>query len=176
MHRFSLIFPILLALSFSACDNRSGVTKKTPSEDICIAKKRTAANTKELQKELKQIQKELEHPCTVQCCQLYVEKVINEGSDVLGLPAGSMAKGYATPEDARKIAAYVMTLSGRKPMHPEYIKEGNLYFNGNCGGCHGNDGKGLGGTHPNLTLKELKGVKIRKKMRIEALKKMLKTG
>jgi len=179
MPRFPLplLFMLMLsALFFSACEDKTDLSKKSVPEDICIAKTTTAANTEELEKELKQLQKELEHPCTVQCCQLYVEKVINEGSDVLGMPAGSMAKGYATPEDAKKIAAYVMTLSGRKPMHPEYIQEGNLYFNGNCGGCHGNDGKGLGGTHPNLTLKELKGVKIRKKMRIEALKKMLKTG
>ena len=87
-----------------------------------------------------------------------------------------MAAGYATPEDAEKIAAYVVTLSGKTPTHPEYVKEGNLYFNGNCGVCHGNDGKGLNGAYPDLTLPMLKGAKIRKetvKRKIEALRNKL---
>ena len=32
----------------------------------------------------------------------------------------------------------------------------------NCGGCHGNDGKGLGGAFPDLTLKRYVGLEKRK--------------
>lgn len=92
----------------------------------------------------------------------YIETVINEGSDVLNLSVGNMAAGYTDPSDASKIAAYVMTLSGREPGHPEYVREGSLYYAGNCSGCHGTDGKGDGGKYPDLTLRILKGVQLKK--------------
>ena len=165
----SLVFIIIL---LSGCDKKSEI----PVAEVCVAEtsKKTSLNLKEIKKELQQLQDEFAYPCSVTCCELYIETVINEGSDVLKMPSGLMAEGYAIPEDAKKIASYVMTLSGREPTHPELLTEGNLYFNGNCGGCHGNDGKGLSGAYPDLTLKEFKGVKIHKKMRIETLKKMLK--
>jgi len=169
----ALFLSVTALLLFSGCDKKSdpAVAK------VCVAetKKKTSLRPDEIKQELHQLQNEMGSPCSVACCELYVETVINEGSDVLHMPSGSMAGEYATPEDAKIIAAYVMTLSGRKPTHPEYIQEGNLYFNGNCGGCHGDDGKGLNGAYPNLTLKELKGVKIHKKMRIKTLQEMLKS-
>ncbi len=165
-------FTLATLLFFLGCENKSIPAEST----VCVSEteKITSLNLDEIKKELASLQNEMDHPCSVACCELYVETVINEGSDILHMPSGSMAEGYATPEDAKIIATYVMTLSGREPSHPEYIQEGNLYYNGNCGGCHGDDGKGLGGAYPNLTLKELKGVKIHKKMRIRMLQEMLK--
>jgi len=115
-----------------------------------------------MRKELTRLQHQYDACGTVACCESYVEKVVREGSAVLDLPAGVMDAGYASPRDARKIAAYVMTLSGKTPTHPDYVIEGNLYFNGNCGGCHGDDGKGLNGAYPDLTLPLLKGAKLLK--------------
>ncbi|WP_345984808.1 c-type cytochrome [Sulfurimonas sp. HSL-1656] len=92
----------------------------------------------------------------------YVVDVINQGSDVLGLPAGSMAAGFSDPSDAQIIAAYVVSIAGKSPVNPEYIQEGSLYYAGNCSGCHGSDGKGMGGAYPDLTLPMLEGIKLKK--------------
>ncbi|MBN2897118.1 MAG: hypothetical protein JXK05_14640 [Campylobacterales bacterium] len=105
------------------------------------------------------LQARLDSIGSVACCERYIQKVIREGSDVLKLPAGPMAAGYADAASAEKIAAYVITLSGRSPSHPEYVREGNLYYDGNCGGCHGDDGKGLGGAYPDVTLRLFEGMK-----------------
>jgi len=118
------------------------------------------------------LQRQYEQMESVAFSERYIATVINEGSDVLNLPAGNMAAGYADPSDASKIAAYLITLSGRTPTHPEYVQEGNLYYAGNCSGCHGTDGKGHGGKYPDLTLRMMKGVQLKKaalKRRIEAL-------
>jgi hypothetical protein len=152
---------VIFAVLFSGC-NREGKKQVTAA---CIEENRLDMNScshRDLQAELVKLQRQYDECGTVQCCEYYVEKVINEGLDVLHLPAGLMASGYATPKDAKKIAAYVMTLSGKVPTHPEYVQDGNLYFNGNCGGCHGNDGKGLNGTYPDLTLSLLKGAGVLK--------------
>ena len=79
-----------------------------------------------------------------------------------GLPAGSMAAGFSDPSDAQKIAAYVVSIAGKSPVNPEYIQEGSLYYAGNCSGCHGSDGKGMGGAYPDLTLPMLEGIKLKK--------------
>ena len=52
----------------------------------------------------------------------------------------------------------VMELSGTKAPHP-YPKEAEMFFSSVCAGCHGNDGKGLGGSYPDLTRKKLLGLK-----------------
>lgn len=104
------------------------------------------------------LQARLDSIGSVPCCERYIQKVITEGSDRIKLPAGPMAAGYADAADAQKIAAYVITLSGRTPTHSEWVQEGNLYYDGNCGGCHGDDGKGLGGAYPDLTLPLFEGM------------------
>ncbi len=157
------LYPLLLIsllLLFSACEK-----KRVPVTASCldIHKSRSDDHSHTAQKkELTSLQHQYDECGTVKCCELYIENVIAEGSAVLGLPAGVMDGGYATPKDAKKIAAYVMTLSGKSPSHPNYVEDGNLYYNGNCGGCHGDDGKGLGGTYPDLTLPLLKGAGLLK--------------
>jgi mono/diheme cytochrome c family protein len=37
-------------------------------------------------------------------------------------------------------------------------KKAALFFTSNCGGCHGNDGKGMNGAFPDLTLNPLLGI------------------
>lgn len=131
-----------------------------------------SAFSEEKTDELSVLQRQYEQMESVAFSERYIATVINEGSDVLNLPAGNMAAGYADPSDASKIAAYLITLSGRTPTHPEYVQEGNLYYAGNCSGCHGTDGKGHGGKYPDLTLRMMKGVQLKKaalKRRIEAL-------
>ncbi|WP_457599467.1 c-type cytochrome [Hydrogenimonas sp.] len=92
----------------------------------------------------------------------YVENVINRGSaQRLGFAYGDMQAGFADEAAAPKIAAYVVSLSGRTPTHPEWIAQGRTFYVSNCGGCHGEDGKGIHGTFPDLTRDPLLGIERR---------------
>ena len=89
----------------------------------------------------------------------YITHIIIHGSQQrLGFKYGDMPAGMADTDAAPKIAAYVATLSGRKPSHPEWAREGRLFYISNCGGCHGEDGKGIRGTFPDLTRDPLLGI------------------
>jgi len=66
--------------------------------------------------------------------------VIKNGSDQLKYPMGAMPGGMAQGADAEAIAAYVA--GGMKGEQPASF--------GVCAGCHGADGKGNGGTAPNI--------------------------
>ncbi|MEA3373755.1 MAG: hypothetical protein U9Q62_08715 [Campylobacterota bacterium] len=171
MNTFSplkLIFLLIIAMiSFSGCEQKE---KSTP--EVSCAPDLKVVTEKSSKEELTEIKRQLSQAGTVQCCEEYIVRVILEGSDILKMPAGRMAEGYAHKGDAEKIAAYVITLSNRKPTHPEYVGEGNLYYDGNCAGCHGTDGKGLGGSHPDLTLNPFKGAVLRKKALLQKLKKL----
>ncbi len=87
----------------------------------------------------------------------YILHVINHGSHQLGFPGGEMEGGYVSPDEAPKIACYVMELGGHRCPHP-YPKDAAMYFTSVCGGCHGNDGKGLHGSYPDLTRPRLLGI------------------
>lgn len=152
-----LVGATLAMLSGCEKNENAQLCRQTPQEAAAEPFDRQKA-----QAELAELKRQYREAGTSKCCQRYVEKVINEGSNVLNMPSGAMDAGYASKEDAKKIAAYVVTLSGKKSLYPEYLQEGNMLYNGNCGGCHGNDGKGLGGSHPDLTLPLLKGAKIQK--------------
>ena len=90
----------------------------------------------------------------------YIIKVINHGSTGLGFKGGVMEGGFAKPEDAEKIACYTMTLSGRKCSTP-YAEDAPMFYTSICGGCHGNEGKGLGGSYPDLTKAKMLGIEAR---------------
>jgi len=66
--------------------------------------------------------------------------VINNGQDKLGYAMGAMPAGMATGADAKEIAAYVA--GGMKGAKPASFAA--------CSSCHGEDGKGQGGTAPSL--------------------------
>ena len=90
----------------------------------------------------------------------YIISVINNGSSGLGFKGGVMEGGFVSKEDAPMVACYVLELSGKKC--PEgYPENAAMFFTSVCGGCHGNDGKGLGGTYPDLTRKTMLGIEKR---------------
>jgi hypothetical protein len=101
----------------------------------------------------------------------YIVDVIDYGSDTLGFRGGVMEGGYVGHEDAEKIACYVLELSGRKCPHA-YPEDAAMFYTSVCGGCHGNDGKGLGGNYPDLTRKKLLGIKRREVFLRERLQKL----
>ncbi|BCD60608.1 MULTISPECIES: c-type cytochrome [unclassified Nitratiruptor] len=99
-------------------------------------------------------------PNCTSCFEKYIEKVINEGSNIFHYPSGPMPGGTVSAEDAKKIAAFLATLQGFKPSHPEWVQEGKYLFYGNCIGCHSNGGKGQKGYFPDLTRKPLLGIEM----------------
>ncbi len=91
----------------------------------------------------------------------YIMDVINQGSTQLHFKKNEvMEGGYAPQEDIEKIACYVMTLSGRKCKQP-YPADAIGFYTSICGGCHGDDGKGIHGAYPDLTKNPLLGIKRR---------------
>ena len=80
------------------------------------------------------------HDFTARISKEQVLAVIKNGSDQLGYAMGAMPAGMAQGADAETIAAYVA--GGLKGEAPAAF--------GVCAGCHGADGKGNGGTAPNL--------------------------
>ena len=109
------------------------------------------------QRQTHQLQEELSLLSTPEYTLRYIEGVIARGSNTLGFKGGVMEGGLAGGEDAKKIACYVLELSGRKCPHP-YPQDAAMFFTSLCGGCHGNDGRGLGGNYPDLTRKKLLGI------------------
>ena len=80
------------------------------------------------------------HDFSARISKKQVLAVIANGSDQLKYPMGAMPGGMAQGADAEAIAAYVA--GGMKGEQPASF--------GVCAGCHGADGKGNGGTAPNL--------------------------
>ena len=74
-----------------------------------------------------------------------------------------MQGGFAYKSDAKDIARFVVTLSNQKSSDNKRAKKAEIFFSSNCGGCHGQHGKGLHGSFPNLTRKPLLGIEKRKK-------------
>lgn len=109
------------------------------------------------------LQKELQAIDTNSYLEAYIINIINNGSNgTLGFSGGVMEGGIATKEDAPNIARFVMSLSGKKSSDDSAGKKAELFYTSNCGGCHGNDGKGLNGAFPDLTLQSFKGIEKRK--------------
>lgn len=120
----------------------------------------------------KDIKAELDRIDTTDYLEEYIIKIINEGSNQnLGFATKTMDAGMAHKMDARNIARYVMTLRGEKSSDDESAKKAEIFYTSNCGGCHGNDGKGLNRTFPNLTIKTMLGIINRKKFLLNNLTK-----
>ena len=148
---FFLFFLIILYGIYNARKKERVNTAEVTS--TCQACKSEAQKREILEKELSQID-------TPEYIVRYIEDIINHGSDTLGFKGGVMEGGYVAKEDAHKIACYVLELSGRKCPHP-YPEDAAMFYTSVCGGCHGNDGKGLGGNYPDLTRKKLLGIERR---------------
>ena len=85
----------------------------------------------------------------------YIIDVINNGSNQFDFKGGVMEGGYIPKEDAKKVACFVLTLSGKEC---DYPKDAHLFFTSSCAGCHGEDGKWLNGSYPDLTKDKLLGM------------------
>lgn len=93
----------------------------------------------------------------------YILSVIAYGSHRLHFPGGEMEGGYLRGMEARRAACYVMKLQEKKCPDSEASQGGAMYYTSVCGGCHGNDGRGLNGSYPDLTRKPLLGLQNRER-------------
>ena len=92
----------------------------------------------------------------------YIRSVIKHGSSSLRFPGGVMEGGYIGEADAPGVACYVLHLSGKACPAGTERKDAHLFFSSNCAGCHGNNGRGIGGKYPDLTRPTLLGIEKRR--------------
>ncbi len=144
------------------------------AEQQSVEKERDIKNDKKSEKSSKQIdikslKEELSKMDSAEYVEKYIQKIIKEGSVGHGYPGGEMQAELVDEETAEKISYFVVELTGRKSTHPDIAKKAAIFYTSNCGGCHGDDGKGLNGTYPDLTKREYFGIKERRE---EILKKL----
>jgi len=153
MNKIIIILSILIiiyGLYNSQNKNNKKIGKSTTKQQIKIQQ-----NDK-----LKRLKDELKELNDISYLKHYIIKVINKGSYDLGFKGGVMEGGFVAPEDAKKIACFVVELSGESCPSP-YPIDAQMFYTSVCGGCHGDDGKGIGGTYPDLTKKKLLGIQKR---------------
>jgi cytochrome c553 len=97
--------------------------------------------------------------------EAYIVDVIKNGSSRLHFkPVEIMEGGFVADEDAEDVAHFVLKLRGEHHDEAKAMRGAPL-FSSNCAGCHGYDGKGLGGTYPDLTRKPLLGMERERSFR-----------
>ena len=136
---------------------------KKPEKMTASYKEHTKEHT------IQHAEEELARTHTVAYAKAYIIGIINHGSRQFNFPGGEMEGGFVSSQDVSKVACYVLTLSGQKCKEP-YPKDAAMFYTSVCGGCHGDDGKGLGGSYPDLTRKPLLGIEKRE----EFLKSLLR--
>jgi len=157
---------ILIVLLYGLYNAFSHRPDKKESRQISKSYKENALKYK-----LPDIKEELQRITTTAYTKEYITDVINHGSSILHFkPEEIMEKGFASPQDAPKIACYVLSLAGEKCDTP-YPKDAAMFYTSNCAGCHGEDGKGINGAYPDLTRRPMLGIEKRK----ESLERLLKT-
>jgi len=80
-----------------------------------------------------------------------VDSIVN-GSKGLGYAMGEMPAGLLDATSAKAVASYIMAEISTygKTSNPELVEQGRELFS-SCVACHGDDGKGMYGTSPDLT-------------------------
>ncbi len=81
-----------------------------------------------------------------------IMSTIKNGAKGLSFPMGEMPAGLADDATAKKIATYVLDMSGaKKSADAAVVAEGKAAFAASCASCHGEDGKGMNGMAPDLS-------------------------
>jgi len=147
---------LLVSLFFASCAKDDELDKKEQRVEI------TPKNQQSLKEEYAKIG-------TIEYLEEYIQKVIREGSSGHNYPGGEMQSGLVDEKTAKLISYFVTELSGKKSSHHQEAQKAQMFYTSNCGGCHGDDGKGLNGTYPDLTKERFFGIEER----IEQLKVLL---
>jgi cytochrome c oxidase cbb3-type subunit 3 len=82
-----------------------------------------------------------------------IAHTIVNGSKGLGYPLGEMPAGLLDPDSAKAVAAYVYQEVSKigKSANQDLVETGKALWD-TCAACHGEDGKGMDGSAPNLTV------------------------
>ena len=155
MQRFIPLLVLFLIVSYALYNAklRTKTAIKTVSNSVYTNHTQTHS-IPHIQEELSRIQSDT-------YLKEYIIDVINHGSAQLHFNKNeTMEAGFAPKEDAEGIACYVLELSEKKCKQP-YPPEVSGYYTSICGGCHGDDGKGIHGTYPDLTRNPLLGIEQR---------------
>jgi cytochrome c553 len=151
MQKFLPYIAILIVLLYALYNAKFRTSQKVKTKQNTHYAKHIKEHKKtHYEDELKKLQ-------TTQYVQEYIISVINHGSNQFDFKGGEMEGGFASTQDAPKIACYVLELSGKK-CKESYAKDAAMFYSSICAGCHGEDGKGLGGTYPDLTKDKLLGI------------------
>ena len=145
----SLLF---VALFFSSCAKEDDINKK----DKLYKKKSSQIDLLSLKKEYAKMN-------TTRYIEEYIQKIIKNGSLGHNYPGGEMQPNLVDEKTAKKISYFVIELTGRKSTHPKEAQKAQMFYTSNCGGCHGDNGKGLNKRYPDLTKKSYFGIEERKK-------------
>ncbi len=151
-----LIISLFLLIIIYGVYNAKFPISNSPKEDISASAYQAHSKTHHSS----HFEDELSKIDTMEYSKEYIISIIDHGSYDLGFSGGVMEGGFASHEDAPKIACYVLTLSGKRCEEP-YPKDAEMFYTSICGGCHGNDGKGLNRNYPNLTRAKLLGIERR---------------
>ena len=81
-----------------------------------------------------------------------IMNTIKKGSKGLNFPMGEMPANLVDDAAAKKVATYVLNLSGAKKADAAVVAEGKAVFDASCASCHGADAKGNNDMAPNLSL------------------------
>jgi len=152
MGRRLALLSIIIAISY-ALYNTSRDKKVTPK---VVHTSKAVENDK--QKAL--YRDELTRVDDIEYVKEYIIDVINHGSNKLSFKGGVMEGGYISSADAPILACYVLALS-KKVELSSCPQEASMFYSSVCGGCHGDDGRGIHGTYPDLTRDRLLGVSHR---------------
>lgn len=77
--------------------------------------------------------------------------VIAKGAKGSGYPLGEMPGGLLDNESAKAVSAFmVQEISGGKTKNPDLVETGRALWM-TCAACHGEDGKGMAGSSPDLS-------------------------
>lgn len=147
-----IYFTLVLSLLMIGCSETA--SNKAPEKEAT----KVTITKEDLRLELVKAKKELSQIHSTPYLETYITKVINEGSKGLGFPGGDMQGGFAAKQDAADIARYVTMMTGQKSSDDAKGSQAAIFYSSNCGGCHGNDGKGLNGSFPDLTTLPYKGI------------------
>jgi len=158
-------FAVLIVLLY-ALYNANFKTKK----EVTVKQNQTYVEHIKVHK-IDHLEDELIQLQTTDYLKQYIINVINHGSNQLDFTGGEMEGGFASPDDAEKIACYVLEFSGKKCTEP-YEKDAAMFYSSNCAGCHGEDGKGLNGPFPDLSKSTLLGIEKREEFLESMIRKM----
>lgn len=163
MQKFIPLFAILIVLLYAVYNAKFRHSEKVESKPHIHYKEHIKEHTST------HFEDELSEINTDEYTKQYIIRVINHGSNSLNFKGGEMEGGFADPEDAEKIACYTMEFSGKK-CTTSYPKDAAMFYTSICGGCHGNDGKGLNGSYPDLTKAKMLGIEKRENF-LKSMKK-----